>query len=420
MNKRPGGALRKFSDTASNSVIFPLWSKRKELTRKAYLVPAITTMAFIASLFSTVGNPSIFWLLIAGFIILANYFFIYSLCGKTKHWWVLLGIALFTVIAINTPLLYFFIKFFRETLPGQIADNGEQSFLVLFIHMFFGAGLMEELFKALPVLVLAWLTGRLRSSSPWRERVGVTEPLDGILFGAASGAGFTLYETLADYVPRIANAVAVENGDGMGQLIGLQLLIPRIAASLFGHMAYSGYFGYFIGLAMLKPSNRWLILGVGYLSAALTHALWNSVGVLALSFLFQVAAGVIAYALLAAAILKARQISPNRKDNFVSTVLAFYLDIGGIKIKLHPGTTIRQSDVVGLTRGTVHGMLAVVDHNPIDTTKLGLKNLSSTGWNVAMVDGNVITVAPGKSIRLADDSVIDFGGVKGRVRQLSV
>jgi len=64
--------------------------------------------------------------------------------------------------------------------------------------MFFGAGLMEELLKALPVL-LAYVVGS-RLSFPWRERIGVWEPLDGILLGAASAVGFTLLETLGQYV----------------------------------------------------------------------------------------------------------------------------------------------------------------------------------------------------------------------------
>ncbi len=45
----------------------------------------------------------------------------------------------------------------------------------------------------------------------------------------------------------------------------------------FGHMAYSGYFGYFIGLAVLKPESRWKILLIGLVSASIPHALWDSV-----------------------------------------------------------------------------------------------------------------------------------------------
>jgi RsiW-degrading membrane proteinase PrsW (M82 family) len=81
-------------------------------------------------------------------------------------------------------------------------------------------------------------------------------------------------------------------------------------------MAYSGYFGYFIGLSVLKPKDRWKILGVGYLTSSLLHALWNSFGA---SNVFLLAAiGVMSYAFLAAAILKARQLSPTRSANFAT------------------------------------------------------------------------------------------------------
>jgi RsiW-degrading membrane proteinase PrsW (M82 family) len=56
----------------------------------------------------------------------------------------------------------------------------------------------------------------------------------------------------------------------------LQLLIPRILGFAAGHMAQSGYLGYFIGLSALKPRSRWPILGVGYFSASALHALSNA------------------------------------------------------------------------------------------------------------------------------------------------
>jgi RsiW-degrading membrane proteinase PrsW (M82 family) len=59
----------------------------------------------------------------------------------------------------------------------------------------------------------------------------------------------------------------------------LQLLIPRILGFAAGHMAHSGYLGYFIGLSALKPRKRWPILGVGYFSASALHALSNASGV---------------------------------------------------------------------------------------------------------------------------------------------
>jgi RsiW-degrading membrane proteinase PrsW (M82 family) len=183
--------------------------------------------------------------------------------------------------------------------------------------MFFGAGLMEELLKAVPIFLFMWL-GRTRKS-PRRERVGVWEPLDGILLGAASAVGFTLLETLGQYVPNLVQQVTQEAGQGAGELIGLQLLIPRILGSVAGHMAYSGYLGYFIGLSVLKPKRRWRILGVGYLTASVLHALWNSVG--GFGNIIQALVGVMSYAFLMAAILQARKLSPNRSENFATQMI---------------------------------------------------------------------------------------------------
>ncbi|MEG4634201.1 PrsW family glutamic-type intramembrane protease [Microcoleus sp. AR_TQ3_B6] len=46
-----------------------------------------------------------------------------------------------------------------------------------------------------------------------------------------------------------------------------------------GHLADSGYWGYFIGLSALKPRSRWPILRLGYFSEAALHALSNASGV---------------------------------------------------------------------------------------------------------------------------------------------
>jgi RsiW-degrading membrane proteinase PrsW (M82 family) len=183
--------------------------------------------------------------------------------------------------------------------------------------MFFGAGLMEELLKALPVLGV-YLIGRTLPNT-WSDRIGVKEPLDGILLGTASAVGFTLLETLGQYVPQITQNIALQSGTEAGQLVGLQLLIPRILGLAAGHMAYSGYLGYFIGLAILKPRKGWQILLVGYLTSASLHALWNTIG--NIYPLLLVLIGIVSYAFLMAAILKARVISPTRSQNFATRFL---------------------------------------------------------------------------------------------------
>lgn len=303
------------SDPVTISQLFPILSTGRDLHRKAYLVPGIVTISFVVMLFASVGSPISFNLLLAAYLSIAAYYFVYQLCGKHKPWWVLMGVGAATILLLQSPLLPLFILIFRQILPGNVSpDNAISNFALVLVQMFFGAGLMEELLKALPVLGAWWLGTRLRP--PWRERVGVWEPLDGILLGTASAVGFTLIETLGQYVPEAIQTATVHSGEGAGELAGLQLLIPRILGLVAGHMAYTGYLGYFIGLSVLKPAQRWLILAMGYLSASGLHALWNTSGAVSVVLLAMV--GVMSYAFLGAAILKARALSPTRSQNFAT------------------------------------------------------------------------------------------------------
>ena len=299
----------------SLSQLLPIVSKGNDLRTKAYLVPGIITVSFVVLLFIANGNPPLFNTVLALYLASGAYYFVYLLCGKQKPWWLLIGSAVMTALLLISPILPLFIFVFRGILPGSVPANmGSLSFMELLVRMFFGAGLMEELLKAVPIFMMMFIGQRLRS--PQRERLGVWEPLDGILLGAASAVGFTLLETLGQYVPDIVNSVALHAGPDVANLAGLHLLIPRIIGSIAGHMAYSGYFGYFIGLSVMKPRSRWTILAIGYLSSSLLHALWNATGIL--SFFLLALIGVLSYTFLTSAILKARELSPTRSQNFAT------------------------------------------------------------------------------------------------------
>jgi RsiW-degrading membrane proteinase PrsW (M82 family) len=412
MLKRPGGQLVSFAGAASNSQLFPILSTGRDLMTKAYLGPVIITVTFVVALF-TWRHPVSYNYVLACYLAWAGYYFIYCLCGKYKPWWLMLGAAMTTMLILKSPLWPAFAFVFRDLLPGR--GHG-------LIGMLFGAGLLEELIKALPVLGAYWLGRRLKA--PWRERVGVWEPLDGIILGAASAAGFTLFETMGQYVPMVTHKVAAQFGEGAGYWAGLQLLIPRIAGSLSGHMAYSGYLGYFIGLSVLKPAGRWRVLGIGYLTAAGLHALWNTI-----DSIFGdpglVAVGSLSYAFLAAAILKARQISPTRLENFATQVIGplistptarFSLQIGNWVVPLSIGTKVLEQNVAGAQAQSGDGLLAEVNHRPDDLTILGLRNLSRGVWTVTLPSGAIRQVNFGQSIALAVGTKINFGAVHGEIR----
>ena len=314
VSKTTHSSLTNPQNNVTASQLFPIFSTGKDFSQKTYLLPASITVGFVILMFTALGNTVLFNLLLAAYISGAAYYFIYRLCGKHKPWWVLLGSALMTAILIPSPVFGLLAIIFRRVLPGGYIFEPNLHFLSALVTHFFGAGLLEELLKALPVLA-AFYIGR-QVQPPWRERIGVWEPLDGILLGSASAVGFTLVETLGQYVPNQVQNVAFEAGAGAGELIGLQLLIPRILGSVAGHMAYSGYLGYFIGLSVLKPSKRWAILGTGYFSAAGLHAFWNASA--SDNLFLAIVIGILSYAFLAAAILKARKLSPARKQNFAT------------------------------------------------------------------------------------------------------
>lgn len=302
-------------DSVSMTQLFPILSTGRELAQKAYLLPAGITILFVVLLFLAIGNPFVFNVLLASYLAGAAYYFVYQLCGKFKPWWMIVAMAVCTALILVSPLLDLFIFVFHRLLPGDLVNTTAQTnFLVLLVKMFFGAGLMEELLKSIPVFVVAWIGTRLKP--PLRQQVGVWEPLDGILLGAACAVGFSLMETLGVYVPATYKSALALAGQDAAQLASLQLLIPRVLGLVAGHMAYSGYLGYFIGLSSLRRRQRKLILAVGLLTSAVLHTLWNAGGMISPVFLAFI--GSVSYAFLGAAILKARALSPTRSQNFAT------------------------------------------------------------------------------------------------------
>jgi hypothetical protein len=258
--------------------------------------------------------------------------------------------------------------------------------------------------------------------------------------------------------------------DMVGWHPGVTLLIPRSLSEAFGHMAYAGCFGYFIGLAVLKKEQRWKILAIGLVSSSLLHAMWDSVSSLN-SELLLFLVGLASYAVLAAAILKAREISPNRAKlmpsifvgslNPTASVVAAYaggpaaavvpagagfmgvaaavpvavhatpkvvpgpnplptgtasLRIGAKYLVIVPGLRLMAHQVPGLQTQSPEGLVAEVTRNPNDPGVLGLTNLSTTAWEVVTSSNTRREIQPGQTVKLSPGTKIDFGETDGEVR----
>ncbi len=211
-------------------------------------------------------------------------------------------------------------------------------------------------------------------------------------------------------------------------------------------MAYAGYFGYFIGLSVIKPEQRWKILMIGLVSASLPHALWDTV-VSMNTVPLEAAIALLSYAVLGAAVLKAREISPNRSllqpsvifgsptpaPAYAAPVVSSppmakvglaapgpggskgnRLRVGGKFLVIVPGLRLLEHQVPGLMAQSPGGAVAEVTRNPSDPSVLGLTNLSSSAWE-AVSNGSRRQIAPGQTIKLAPGAKIDFGSTDGEV-----
>jgi RsiW-degrading membrane proteinase PrsW (M82 family) len=97
--------------------------------------------------------------------------------------------------------------------------------------------------------------------------------IDGAVYGAMAGLGFATIEN-ALYITQNLNMA--ETGIGLG-LIGAGGGITAVRALAGpGHVIYSAFAGYYLGLAKFNPRNRGPIIVKGLLIATLIHATYNS------------------------------------------------------------------------------------------------------------------------------------------------
>jgi RsiW-degrading membrane proteinase PrsW (M82 family) len=321
----------------SLNVVFPLLGGRSTLSHEhllpifVSLIAALMLMAVPFPGFHLMmgGNPAppgvneawqVFSILGIYIAFIINYY-INQMCGRARSGWLQALVTILMFWLLTTRLWDLWYDLFYSVIPAQNLEKSTNALAVIAGDIF-GTGLGEEGFKALPLVALAAMTlafahlSRRTTGGPSEffsgtvTHFGLREPLDGIVLGAASGSGFFIYETLVQYVPQ-----AFDNAKTNMAFEGLVQLLARGLPELTAHSAYSGLFGYFIGLAVLRPGMAVLLIPLGWLLAALLHGAWDATSDLAPSPLVGVPVhlviGVLSYALLAGAIFKARDISPS-------------------------------------------------------------------------------------------------------------
>jgi RsiW-degrading membrane proteinase PrsW (M82 family) len=482
-------------DQASMSELIPIRSSRINLKKSPLVIFVVVTAVITILSFGFLGPIiegrdlqskqsafSNFALLMTFYLLLVVLLIVYLYSKSDKAIWSYFLNMIFVCVLLATPLGAPYFLVFRGILPGGSAWTGATSFVPAFIGMFFGAGMMEELMKITLVLVGALFTMKAAQIKPVLPPIvfnalRIRGPLDGLVMGIFGGAGFILIETWGQYVPNMVAAVfRGTQGNDLGAFgAGLMLLFPRVTGGMVGHMAWAGITGYFIGLAVLRPSQAPKLFLIGWVGASLLHAVWNTQNFVPL---FGWASALASGVMVVACLLKARQLeaSIGRSVDTYGSVLVdppsasmsprpattpqavpmpppaaawtptpasvspfaaalpqqpatrpiqqapmpsgLALSLPGASVPLVPGSRIDLGSYPGLGP-SAQGVVCEVTQHPTRPDVLGLKNLGAQVWQVRLRDGSRNQLEPQRNLRLAVGVQIDFGaGLQAVVMQL--
>ncbi|MFC7325709.1 PrsW family intramembrane metalloprotease [Halorubrum rutilum] len=165
-------------------------------------------------------------------------------------------------LLVATFLLSILTATFAAVLNGRLQPLfSPLGFPGLVLFFFLVVGPVEETVKLLAVRLYAYTDDRFNAV------------VDGAVYGAIAGLGFAVIENLV-YIARTVEmseltiGVAVLGaGDGIAAL--------RALAGP-GHVVYSAFAGYYLGLAKFNPEHRGPIVVKGLVIAAAIHGLYNT------------------------------------------------------------------------------------------------------------------------------------------------
>ena len=130
----------------------------------------------------------------------------------------------------------------------------------------FTIGIPEELAKAIPIVVVAWI---------WRQYWHTQTPRDYLFLGAVSGLVFGAAEAVHYFTNVLGSLQGNVNGLDLQDLT-IQY-IWRFLTDPIDHAMWAGITGYFIGLAITGENWKYSVGFVGIAIAAVLHGLndWN-------------------------------------------------------------------------------------------------------------------------------------------------
>jgi RsiW-degrading membrane proteinase PrsW (M82 family) len=183
----------------------------------------------------------------------------------------LAGYVWYSDVTTKAPLSLLAATFILGVLTAGFAAVANSAFQPFFtalggigmiLFFFLIVGPVEESVKLLAVRLYTYNDARFAAV------------IDGAVYGAVAGLGFATIEN-AIYISRAVGEVA---GLSLGlDLIGIggDITATRALAGP-GHVVYSAFAGYYLGLAKFNPENRGPIIVKGLIIAAAIHATYNA------------------------------------------------------------------------------------------------------------------------------------------------
>ena len=165
----------------------------------------------------------------------------------------------------------------------------------------FGVGVREELTKAIPLILLALFTTKMR------------KPINGLLLGMMSGIGFAGAENVYYVFRTLEESLRAMKETGKAGYLVMPVYnnVVRMAMTPFLHACFSAIFGYFIALGVAQRRHRFVFFLLGLSLSSLLHGLYDTfVGE---SALLGVVIQCGAFFLVMTYILKARGLSSARE-----------------------------------------------------------------------------------------------------------
>lgn len=397
------------------------------------------------------------------------------------------GVFLFVVVLMKLPLLpvpgvaglqapmWLWLWFWRDLLPGDALKNAQFlpfGWLREFASNFFSAGLAEDSFKTLPVVMAIfarrWLLQRPAGQAwagAWAKRLDMSRPTTLLMVCFSSAAAFVYVETVGQYVPNQISEIGtqwlaqLQNLPSEAQIFfaaqagivqGLQLLVPRLLRFLLGHGAYAAIAGFGLVLALRHPRHAPRAIVSLLLVSASLHAAWNTFSNLDL---LKIPLGFAAGFAMLTVCLRCMEldgeghylagsaigesIAPQRKSHsapaaapnpapqFAAPAAASEPAILGalliqdgtnhpVTLLLRAGARLDFARMAPQWPQLAQASLDVIS-DPAQPSRLGLKNTGTLGWDAKSPDGRVGRVEPGRVMALLTGAHMEIEGVKLQV-----